>query len=79
MEQSSISLAIMYNRNHKEILRTIRRRLNEAEYQKTTYLDVKNERRTMYIVSEEGCMKLFTHHIQQMRHNKLKKGGMKNV
>lgn len=71
MEKSSVSLSCKYNRKHKELLRTIRSVLLEGEYQKTTYIDLKNEKRTMYIVSELGCELLEKHHIEQKRQKKI--------
>lgn len=56
METSSIALATKYQRNHKDMLRTIRKQLDDTMYQCTTYLDTKGEQRTMYIITEEGAV-----------------------
>lgn len=72
MEYSSIKLAAKYNRKHKELLRTIRRRLEVNEYQSTTYIDAKNERRVMYVLNDNGYEKMQLHHAEMERQNKLK-------
>lgn len=67
LETSSIALATKYQRNHKDMLRTIRQQLDDTMYQCTTYLDTKGEQRTMYVINFDGVT------VIQERYNSLHK------
>lgn len=69
---NSINLAVMFKRQHKELLRTIRRRLDESTYYKSFYLDAKGEKRPCYIINEIGYDSLVEHHENLSNYHKSK-------
>lgn len=58
---TSLVVAENQKRNHKEMLRTIRRRKRPDLFFSSTYIDRKGERRPMFLITEEGLELLNIH------------------
>lgn len=69
---NSIKLATKFKRQHKDLLRTARRRLDDSMYYKSFYIDSKGEKRTCYIINEQGYDILTEHHENLSSYHKSK-------
>lgn len=58
---TSLVVAENHKRNHKEMLRTIRRRKRPDLFFQSTYIDRKGEQRPMFLITEEGLELLNIH------------------